>query len=54
MDATRVEVQSIMDIFNTSIPEAHYLCEKVHTSAILICTYPRVIEEQKYEQTFLE
>ena len=36
-------------IFNTPILEAHYLCEKVHTSAILECTYLWVIEEQKYE-----
>ena len=37
------------DIFNTSILEVHYLWEKVHISAILTCTYLRVIEEQKYE-----
>ena len=42
------------NIFNTSILEAHYLWEKVHISARLICTYLWVIEEQKYEQTFLE
>ena len=42
------------DIFNTSILEAHYLWEKVHISAILACTYLWVIEEQKYEYTFLE
>ena len=42
------------NIFNTSILEAHYLWEKVHISAILACTYLWVIEEQKYEETFLE
>ena len=42
------------NIFNTSILEAHYLWEKVHISAILVCTYLWVIEEQKYEQTLLE
>ena len=36
-------------IFNTQIFEAHYLCEKMHISAILVCTYLVVIEEQKYE-----
>ena len=36
-------------IFNTLILEAHYLWEKVHLSAILVCTYLWVIEEQKYE-----
>ena len=36
-------------IFNTPILEAHYLWEKVHISAILVCTYLWVIEEQKYE-----
>ena len=41
-------------IFNTPIFEAHYLWEKVHISAMLICTYLLVIEEQKYEETFLE
>ena len=41
-------------IFNTPILEAHYLWEKVHISAILVCTYLWAIEEQKYEQTFLE
>ena len=41
-------------IFNTPILEAHYLWEKVHISAILICTFLWVTEEQKYEQTFLE
>ena len=35
--------------FNTPILEAHYLWEKVHISAILVCTYLWVIEEQKYE-----
>ena len=40
--------------FHTSILEAHYLWEKVHISAILVCTYLPVIEEQKYEQTCLE
>ena len=35
-------------IFNTPILEAHCLCEKVHISAILVCTYICVIEEQKY------
>ena len=47
--ATRVEVQSNGNIFNTSILEAHYLWEKVHISAILACTYLWGIEEQKYE-----
>ena len=42
------------NIFNASILEAHYLWGKVHISAILVCTYLWVIEEQKYEQTFLE
>ena len=42
------------NIFDTPIIEAHYLWEKVHISAILVCTYLWVIEEQKYEQTFLE
>ena len=42
------------NIFNTSILEAHYLWEKKHISAILICTYLWVIEEQNREQTFLE
>ena len=42
------------NIFNTSILEAHHLWEKVHISAILACIYLWVIEEQKYEQTFLE
>ena len=42
------------NIFNTSILEAHYIWEKVHISAILVCTYLWVIEEQKYEQSFLE
>ena len=36
-------------IFNTPILEAHYLWEKVHISAILVCTYLWVIGEQKYE-----
>ena len=36
-------------ILNTPILEAHYLWEKVHISAILVCTYLWVIEEQKYE-----
>ena len=36
-------------IFNTPILEAHYLWEKVHISAVLVCTYLWVIEEQKYE-----
>ena len=36
-------------IFNTPILEAHYLWEKVHISAILVCTYLWVIENQKYE-----
>ena len=36
-------------IFNTPILEAHYLWEKVHILAILVCTYLWVIEEQKYE-----
>ena len=36
-------------IFNMPILEAHYLWEKVHISAILVCTYLWVIEEQKYE-----
>ena len=36
-------------IFNTPILEAHYLWEKVHISAILVCTYLLVIEERKYE-----
>ena len=36
-------------IFNTPILEAHYLWEKVHISAILVCTHLWVIEEQKYE-----
>ena len=35
--------------FNTPILEAHYLWEKVHISAILVCTYLWVIEEHKYE-----
>ena len=35
--------------FNTPILEAQYLWEKVHISAILVCTYLWVIEEQKYE-----
>ena len=35
-------------IFNTPILEAHYLWEKVHISAILVCTYLWVIEEQEY------
>ena len=53
--ATRVEVQSIMEAFLTPhFIEAHYLWEKVHISAVLVCTYLWVIEEQKYEQTFLE
>ena len=42
------------NIFNTSILEAHHLWGKVHISAILACIYLWVIEEQKYEQTFLE
>ena len=42
------------NIFNTSILEAHYIWEKVHILAILACIYLWVIEEQKYEQTFLE
>ena len=42
------------NIFNTSILEAHHLREKVHISAILACIYLWVIDEQKYEQTFLE
>ena len=37
------------NIFNTRNLEAHYLWEKVHISAILVCTYLWVIEEQKYE-----
>ena len=41
-------------IFNNSILEAHYFLEKVHISAILVCTYFCVIEEQKYDQTLLE
>ena len=36
-------------IFSTPILEAHYLWEEVHISAILVCTYLWVIEEQKYE-----
>ena len=36
-------------IFNAPILEAHYLWEKVHTSAVLVCTYLPVIEEQRYE-----
>ena len=36
-------------IFNTPILEAHYLWGKVHISAILVCTYLWVIQEQKYE-----
>ena len=36
-------------ISNIPILEAHYLWEKVHISAILVCTYLSVIEEQKYE-----
>ena len=36
-------------VFNTPILEAHYLWEKVHISAILVCTYLWVIGEQKYE-----
>ena len=36
-------------IFNTPILEAHHLLEKVHISAILVCTYLWVIEEHKYE-----
>ena len=36
-------------IFNTPILEAHHLWEKVHISAILVCTYLWVIEEQQYE-----
>ena len=36
-------------IFYTPILEAHHLWEKVHISAILVCTYLWVIEEQKYE-----
>ena len=31
------------NIFNTSILEAHYLWEKVHISAIFVCTYLWVI-----------
>ena len=42
-----------VNIFNNSILEAHYLWEKVHISAILVCTYLWVIGEQKYEQTLL-
>ena len=36
-------------IFNTPFLEAHYLWEKVHISALLVCTYLWVFEEQKYE-----
>ena len=36
-------------IFNIPIIEAHYLWEKVHISAILVCTYLWVLEEQNYE-----
>ena len=36
-------------IFNTPILEAHYLWEKLHISAILVCTYLWVIGDQKYE-----
>ena len=35
------------DIFNTSFLEAHHLREKVRISAIVVCTYLSVIEEQK-------
>ena len=35
-------------ILNTPILEAHYLWEKVHISAILICTDLWDLEEQKY------
>ena len=33
----------------TPIFEVHYLWEKVHISAILVCTYLCVIEGEKYE-----
>ena len=36
-------------IFNTPILEAHFLWEKVHISAILVCTHPLDLEEQKYQ-----
>ena len=41
-------------IFNTPILEAHYLWEKLHIPAILVCSYLWVIEEHKYEYTFFE